>query len=87
MVLHSREAPRVRVVLDVILGSEGGKVVVFDPDAKNGVRYFLSSRVATLAWEVGASSEAVASKRERLRLGGIGSDQASARQAGSRRPV
>lgn len=60
-VLHSREAPRVRVVLDVREGSDGGKVVMFAPGSTEGERSFLASRVATLAWNVGASSAAVAS--------------------------
>jgi hypothetical protein len=61
VVLQAREAPRVRVVLDVGTGSDGGKVVMFDPDAKDGVRAFLASRVPTLAWEVIAGADAVAS--------------------------
>jgi hypothetical protein len=61
VVLHAREAPRVRVVLDVGRGSDGGKVVMFDPDAKDGVRAFLASRVLTLAWEVSVGADAVAS--------------------------
>jgi hypothetical protein len=58
VVLHAREAPRVRVVLDV---SDGAKLVILEPAAPDGERSFLASRVATLAWEVTASGEAVAS--------------------------
>jgi len=61
VVLHAREAPRVRVVLEVGAGSDGGKVVVFDPDAKDGVRAFMASRVPTFAWEVSVGADAVAS--------------------------
>lgn len=50
VVLHNRESPRVRVVLDVRQGSNGGKVVVLAPDTADGVRAFLASRVTTLAW-------------------------------------
>jgi hypothetical protein len=60
VILPAREAPRVRVVLDVGRGSDGSKVVMFDPDAKDGVRAFLASRVATLAWGA-AAADAVAS--------------------------
>jgi hypothetical protein len=51
VVLHAREVPRVRVVLDVRPGSDGGKVVMIAPDAPDGERAFLSSRVATLDWQ------------------------------------
>jgi hypothetical protein len=60
-VLHSREAPRVRVVLEVREGSDGDKVVMLAPASTDGERSFLASRVATLAWNVGASTAAVAS--------------------------
>ena len=61
VVLHAREAPRVRLVLDVGTGSDGGKVVTFDPKASDGVRTFLAVRVPTLAWEVSVGADAVAS--------------------------
>ena len=61
VVLHAREAPRVRVVLDVRQGSDGGKVVVLAPDAEDGERWFLASRVATVSWEAPASTKAAAS--------------------------
>jgi len=60
VILPAREAPRVRVVLEVGRGSYGSKVVMFDPDAKDGVRAFLASRVATLAWGA-AAADALAS--------------------------
>jgi hypothetical protein len=60
VVLHSRDMPRVRVVLDVRSGSDGGKVVMFAPDAPDGQRAFLASRVATLAWDLGATKEVAA---------------------------
>lgn len=34
---------------------------MFDPNAKDGVRAFLASRVPTLAWEVSVGADAVAS--------------------------
>jgi hypothetical protein len=52
VVLRSQEDPRVRVVLDVIPGNDGGKVVLFDPNDEEGLRSFLSSRMATLSWDV-----------------------------------
>ncbi len=61
VVLHAREAPRVRVVLEVRAGSDGGNVMMFDPDAKDRVRAFKASRVPTLAWEVSVGADAVAS--------------------------
>jgi hypothetical protein len=61
VVLHDRELPRVRVVLDVRQGSDGAKVMVLAPDATEGERFFLASHVATLAWKTGVSSAAVAS--------------------------
>jgi hypothetical protein len=61
VVLLACETPRVRVVLDVSAGRDGGKVVMFDPHAKEGVRSFLASRVATLAWDTAAGAETVAS--------------------------
>ena len=60
VVLSARESPRVRVVLDVRQGSDGGKVVMLAPDATDGERSFLASRVVTLAWDVGASITAAA---------------------------
>ncbi len=60
-VLGASEKPRVRVVLDVSAGSAGGKIVIFDPDAENKVRFFLASRVATLGWDASVGAEQVAS--------------------------
>jgi hypothetical protein len=60
VVLNEGESPRVRVVLDVRPGADGGKVVVFDPDDPDGERAFLSSRVRSLAW-TGAGSRAAVS--------------------------
>lgn len=60
VVLASREAPRVRVVLEVRQGSDGAKVGILAPEVTDRMRSFLASRVATLAWEAGAS-EALAS--------------------------
>jgi hypothetical protein len=59
VVLGNRETPRVRVVLDVRPGSEGGKVVVFDPAGTDRERMFLSSRVSTLAWNRAPSQSVV----------------------------
>ncbi len=50
VVLHAREAPRVRVVLDVRQGGDGAKVVILEPTSPDGERSFLASRVATLPW-------------------------------------
>jgi hypothetical protein len=50
VLLHPNESPRVRVVLDVVEGSEGGMVSVFDPDARDGTRTFLASRVPAFQW-------------------------------------
>ena len=50
VLLNSRESQRVRVVLAVRPGSDGEKVVFFDPEGKDGERAFQSSRVATLPW-------------------------------------
>jgi hypothetical protein len=61
VVLHAREAPRVRVVLDVRPGSDGGKVVMLAPDATDGERSFLASRIVTLQWDMGTTVAAVAS--------------------------
>ncbi len=62
VVLHSRESPRVRVVLGVSAGSEGAMfVTMFDPHAKNDRRKFSASHVATLTWDAGANRDAVAS--------------------------
>ena len=61
VVLHAREVPRVRVVLDVRPGSDGGKVVMLAPDATDGERSFLASRVVTLPWDMGTTAAAVAS--------------------------
>lgn len=60
VVLHSRESPRVRVVLDVRQGSDGGKVVLFDPKGTDRERVFLESRVTTLAWVTALSTTASA---------------------------
>lgn len=60
VVLSARESPRVRVVLDVRQGSDGGKVVMLAPDATDGERSFLASRVVTLAWAVGTGIAAAA---------------------------
>ncbi len=49
VILRAGEAPRVRVILDVVGGSDG-KVVIFDPETKDGIRYFLTSKVTTLPW-------------------------------------
>jgi hypothetical protein len=49
VVLNSPESPRVRMILDVRAGSNGEKVVFFDPGEEAGERSFLASRVATLA--------------------------------------
>jgi hypothetical protein len=58
VVLHAREAPRVRVALNVRQGNDGGKVVLLTPD---GERSFLVSRVVTLAWNASANASAAAS--------------------------
>ena len=49
------------VVLDVRPGSDGGKVVMLAPDATDGERSFLASRVVTLPWDMGTTVAAVAS--------------------------
>lgn len=51
VILRSSEEPRVRVVLDVHHGKDGGKVTILAPDAPTGERSFLASRVATLSWD------------------------------------
>ena len=56
VVLHNRESPRVRVVLDVRASGDSAKVVMLDPAATDGERAFLASRVATLAWVTAASN-------------------------------
>jgi hypothetical protein len=61
VVLHARETPRVRAVLDVRRGSDDGKIVLFAPDAPDGERSFLASRVVTLVWSMDPSSEAITS--------------------------
>jgi hypothetical protein len=61
VVLHAREVPRVRVVLDVQPGGDGGKVVILAPDAPDGERSFLASRVVTLPWDLGTAEVEVAS--------------------------
>lgn len=61
VVLHAREAPRVRVVLDVRPGGEGTKVVMLAPEGADGERSFLASRVVTLPWSIGTGVSAVAS--------------------------
>lgn len=50
VILRSGEAPRVRIILDVV-GELDGKVLIFDPDTKDGVRCFLTSKVTTLPWK------------------------------------
>ena len=50
VVLRDGETPRVRVALVVVGGSSDGKITIFDPDAKDGTRHFMASRVATLPW-------------------------------------
>jgi hypothetical protein len=59
VVLNSRESPRVRVVLGVRSGSDGGKVILFDAGGTDGERAFLASRVATLSWTPATSRTAV----------------------------
>jgi len=61
VVLHAREEPRVCVVLDVGTGSNGVVIDILDHRKGGFVRSFLSSGVTTLAWDVGASAEPVAS--------------------------
>lgn len=53
VVLGAREVPRVLVVLDVREGRDGGRVVMLAPDAEDGKRSFLASRVVTLPWDIG----------------------------------
>ena len=60
-ILPGREAPRVRVVLDVRPGTEGSKIVVLAPDALDGERTFLASRAPTMAWDAGRVRAATAS--------------------------
>jgi hypothetical protein len=60
VILRANEVPRVRVVLDVVDGSDGGRILIFDPDAKDGTRAFLASRVPTLPWNVIVGVAAVA---------------------------
>jgi hypothetical protein len=50
VVLSDRESPRVRIVLDVRPGADGGKVVFFDPAGTDGERAFLASRIRSLPW-------------------------------------
>lgn len=50
VILRAGEVPRVRIILDVVVGLDG-KILIFDPDAKDGVRYFLASKVTTLPWK------------------------------------
>lgn len=50
VVLGGRELPRVRLVLDVRPGTDGAKVVFFDPAGILERRAFLSSRVPSLPW-------------------------------------
>lgn len=61
VLLHANEAPRVRIVLDVVGGGDGEKISVFDPGRKDGFRTFLVSRMPTLPWSVSISATAVAS--------------------------
>lgn len=55
VILGTREIPRVRVVLDVRPGSSGMKVVLLAPEAQDGERAFLASRVVTIEWNVADS--------------------------------
>lgn len=50
VVLGDGELPRVRVALAVVGGGSDGKVTIFDPEAKDGTRHFMASRVLTLPW-------------------------------------
>lgn len=59
VVLGNRESPRVRLVLDVRAGGDGGKVIFFDPDGTQGERAFVVSRVATTPWASAAEPRAV----------------------------
>ena len=59
VVLGNRESPRVRLVLDVRAGGDGGKVIFFDPDGTQGERAFIVSRVATTPWAGAAEPRAV----------------------------
>jgi hypothetical protein len=59
--LPARKAPRVRVILEVRPGSDGGKVVMLAPDAPDGERSLLASRVVTLPWDVGTCFQVAAS--------------------------
>jgi len=56
VVLSSRESHRVRVALKVETGSQGWKVIIFDPQKKDGKGVFLVSHVATLPWMMELSS-------------------------------
>jgi hypothetical protein len=60
VVLQAGEIPRVRVVLDVLVGSGGDTVFVLDPAAKDGTRAFLATWVPTLAWSSNNGVSAVA---------------------------
>lgn len=59
VVLNSGESPRVRVILDVRPGTDGDKVVFFDPSGTHCERIFYASRVATLPWTPAPSDSAV----------------------------
>ena len=50
VVLSDGEIPRVRIVLGVAGGGIDGKIAIFDPGGKDGIRQFMASRVATLPW-------------------------------------
>jgi hypothetical protein len=58
VILQASEDPRVRVVLEVRQGRDGGKVVICAPDEEDGERAFIASRVATLEWEVAPANAA-----------------------------
>jgi hypothetical protein len=61
VVLPARKEPRVCVVLNVGTRSNGVVIDILDHREGGFVRSFLSSRVATLAWDVDTSAEPVAS--------------------------
>jgi hypothetical protein len=60
VILQASEDPRVRLVLEVRQGRDGGKVVICEPDAEDGERAFIASRVATLEWQVAPAHAATA---------------------------
>lgn len=61
VLLGANEEPRLRVVLEFLGGADGGRVSFFDPEATNGTRTFLVSRVKTFPW--GTRTESVALAR------------------------